>query len=66
MATSLKPGFAQKIGVAQNLGGLQPPSPPPGPYAYGIRNSSGKGVQQEEAISKGVGSDSQGLFFQGL
>ena len=31
----------------------------------GIRNSNGKGVQ-EEAISKGVGSDSQGLFFQGL
>ena len=27
----------------------------------GIRNSSGKGFQ-EEAISKGVGSDSQGLF----
>ena len=25
---------AQKIWVAQNLGGLQPPSPPPDPYAY--------------------------------
>ena len=31
------------------------------PPTEGIRNSSGKGVQ-EEAISKGVGSDSQGLF----
>ena len=30
----------------------------------GIRNSNGKGVQ-EEAISKGIGSDSQGLFFPG-
>ena len=34
METSLKPGFAQislaaqKIQVAQKLGGLQPPSPP--------------------------------------
>ena len=27
----------------------------------GIRNSNGKGVQ-EEAISRGVGSDSQGFF----
>ena len=31
------------------------------PPTEGIRNSNGKGVQ-EEAISKGVGSDSQGLF----
>jgi len=42
METSLKTGFAQislaaqKIRVAQNLGGLQPPSPP-GPYAYVYR-----------------------------
>ena len=35
------------------------------PPAEGIRNSSGKGVQGK-AISKGVRSDSQGLFFQGL
>ena len=35
------------------------------PPKEGIRNSNGKGVQ-EEAISKGVGTDSQGLFFQGL
>ena len=35
------------------------------PPMEGIRNSNGKGVQ-EEAISKGVGSNSQGLFFQGL
>ena len=35
------------------------------PPTEGIRNSSGKRVQ-EEAISKGVGSDSQGLSFQGL
>ena len=35
------------------------------PPTEGIRNSSGKGVQ-EEAISKGVGSDSQGLSFQEL
>ena len=35
------------------------------PPTEGIRNSSGKGVQ-EEAISKGVGSDSQGLSFPGL
>ena len=35
------------------------------PPIEGIRNSNGKGVQ-EEVISKGVGSDSQGLFFQGL
>ena len=34
------------------------------PPTEGIRNSNGKGVQ-EEAISKGVGSDSQGLFFPG-
>ena len=41
METSL-PKFsraAQKILVAQNLGGLQPPSLPPGPYAYAYRNS---------------------------
>ena len=31
------------------------------PPTEGIRNSNGKGVQ-EKAISKGVGSDSQGLF----
>ena len=37
METSLKTGFAQislaaqKIGVAQNFGGLQPPTPPPPP-----------------------------------
>ena len=31
------------------------------PPTEGIRNSKGKGVL-EEAISKGVGSDSQGLF----
>ena len=35
------------------------------PPREGIRNSSGKGVQ-EKAISKGVRSDSQGLFFPGL
>ena len=35
------------------------------PPTEGIRNSNGKGVQ-EEAISKAVGSDSQGLSFQGL
>ena len=35
------------------------------PPTEGIRNSNGKGVQ-EEAISKGVGSDSQGLSFQEL
>ena len=35
------------------------------PPTEGIKNSNGKGVQ-EKAISKGVGSDSQGLFFQGL
>ena len=35
------------------------------PPTEGIRNSSGKRVQ-EEAISKGVGSDSQGLSFQEL
>ena len=34
------------------------------PPKEGIRNSSGKGVQ-EEAISKGVGSDSQGRLFPG-
>ena len=41
METSLKTGFAQifsrcpKNLSAQNLGGLQPPlPPPPGPYAY--------------------------------
>ena len=40
METFLKTGFAQislaaqKIRVAQNLGGLQPPPAPPGPYAY--------------------------------
>ena len=33
------------------------------PPTEGIRNSNGKGVQ-EEAISKGVGSDSQ-VFFSG-
>ena len=31
------------------------------PPTEGIRNSKGKGVQ-EEVISKGVGLDSQGLF----
>ena len=31
------------------------------PPTEGIRNSNGKGVQ-EEAISKEVGTDSQGLF----
>ena len=30
---------AQKIWVAQNLGGLQPPSPPPDPYAYDFKYS---------------------------
>ena len=35
--------------------------PPPPPPTEGIRNSKGKGVQ-EEAIFKGVGLDSQGLF----
>ena len=35
------------------------------PPTEGIRNSNGQGVQ-EEAISKAVGSDSQGLSFQGL
>ena len=42
MQASLKTSFAQisraaqKIWVAENLGGLQPPpSAPPGPYAYG-------------------------------
>ena len=34
------------------------------PPTEGIRNSNGKGVQ-EKAISKWVGSDSQGLFFSG-
>ena len=33
------------------------------PPTEDIRNSNGKGVQ-EEAISKGVGSDSQGFFFR--
>ena len=43
MQASLKTSFAQisraaqKIWVAQNLGGLQPP-PPPGPYAYVYRD----------------------------
>ena len=35
------------------------------PPTEGTKNSNGKGVQ-EKAISKGVGSDSQVLFFQGL
>ena len=43
METSLKndlPKFsAQKIWVAQNLGGQPPlPPPPPGPYAYGCND----------------------------
>ena len=33
------------------------------PPTEGTRNSNGKGVQ-EEGISKGVGSDSQGFFFR--
>ena len=33
------------------------------PPTEGIRNSKGKGVQ-EEVISKGVELDSQGLFFR--
>ena len=45
METSLKTGFvqislaAQKIRVAQNLGGGCSPPSPPGPYAYGSGNS---------------------------
>ena len=35
------------------------------PLTEGIRNSKGKGVQEEE-ISKGVGLDSQGLFSRTL
>ena len=35
------------------------------PPTEGVRNSNGKGVQ-EAAVSKGVGSDFQGFFFQGL
>ena len=40
---------------------LPPPPPPPPRSLEGIRNSKGKGVQ-EEAISKVVGFDSQGIF----
>ena len=38
------------------------------PPTEGIRNSNGKGVNSREdnQFSKEVGSDSQGLFFQGL
>ena len=53
MATSL-PKFsraAQKILVAQNLGGGCSPPHPPGPYAYGDRSGEGGGVNVGHSLS---------------
>ena len=38
---------------------------PPPPPMEGIRNSKGKGVQEEAIISKGVGLDADKVFFSG-
>ena len=44
---------------------LLPSTPGCSFYLEGIRNSKGKGVQEEAIISKGVGLDADKVFFSG-